>query len=87
MQSVIAIQQAIAAGKQTPRQAIARCFDAIAANDGELRAIRQRADREAVRTYARNLRSQLLAPPLGSKKVLSLRSSGSACRVRPIARP
>ena len=33
-----------------------------------------RADREAVRTYARNLRSQLLAPPLGHKKVLSLRT-------------
>ena len=40
------------------------------------RRIKEKADREAVRTHARNLRSQLLAPPLGSKKVLALRSSG-----------
>lgn len=39
------------------------------------RRLKEKADREAVRTYARNLRSQLLAPPLGHKKVLSLRSS------------
>ncbi len=39
------------------------------------RRMKERADREAVRTFARNLRSQLLAPPLGAKKVLSLRSS------------
>src|SRR5690606_20987956 len=36
------------------------------------RRLKERADREAVRTWARNLRSQLLAPPLGSKKVLAL---------------
>ncbi len=40
------------------------------------RRIKEKADREAVRTYARNLRSQLLAPPLGSKKVLAIRASG-----------
>ncbi|MEO6597716.1 MAG: Tex-like N-terminal domain-containing protein, partial [Planctomycetota bacterium] len=40
------------------------------------RRLKEKADREAVRTYARNLRSQLLAPPLGAKKVLSLRTSG-----------
>ncbi|MBX3464859.1 MAG: helix-hairpin-helix domain-containing protein [Planctomycetes bacterium] len=40
------------------------------------RRIKEKADREAVRTHARNLRSQLLAPPLGAKKVLSLRTSG-----------
>lgn len=39
------------------------------------RRLKERADREAVRTYARNLRSQLLAPPLGHKKVLALRTS------------
>lgn len=39
------------------------------------RRLKEKADREAVRTYARNLRSQLLAPPLGSKKVLALRTS------------
>jgi uncharacterized protein len=39
------------------------------------RRLKEKADREAVRTYARNLRSQLLAPPLGHKKVLSLRSN------------
>ncbi len=39
------------------------------------RRIKEKADREAVRSYARNLRSQLLAPPLGHKKVLSLRTS------------
>ena len=42
------------------------------------RRIKERADREAVRTYARNLRSQLLAPPLGSKKVLVLRTSSKS---------
>ena len=40
------------------------------------RRIKEKADREAVRTYSRNLRSQLLAPPLGHKKVLALRASG-----------
>lgn len=40
------------------------------------RRIKEKADREAVRTYARNLRSQLMAPPLGTKKVLALRASG-----------
>ncbi|MBL9076448.1 MAG: helix-hairpin-helix domain-containing protein [Planctomycetes bacterium] len=40
------------------------------------RRIKEKADREAVRTHARNLRSQLLAPPLGHKKVLALRTSG-----------
>jgi uncharacterized protein len=40
------------------------------------RRIKEKADREAVRTHARNLRSQLLAPPLGAKKVLALRTSG-----------
>jgi protein Tex len=39
------------------------------------RRLKEKADREAVRTYARNLRSQLLAPPLGQKKVLALRTS------------
>jgi transcriptional accessory protein Tex/SPT6 len=39
------------------------------------RRIKEKADREAVRTYARNLRSQLLAPPLGEKKVLTIRTS------------
>ncbi len=42
------------------------------------RRIKERADREAVRTYARNLRSQLLAPALGSKKVLVLRTSSKS---------
>lgn len=40
------------------------------------RRLKERADREAVRAYARNLRSQLMAPPLGPKKVLALRTSG-----------
>ncbi|MFM1873112.1 MAG: hypothetical protein RL398_2534 [Planctomycetota bacterium] len=42
------------------------------------RRIKERADREAVRTYARNLRSQLLAPPIGTKKVLVLRTSSKS---------
>jgi uncharacterized protein len=42
------------------------------------RRLKEKADREAVRTYGRNLRSQLLAPPLGHKKVLSLRTSSKA---------
>lgn len=40
------------------------------------RRMKEKADREAVRVYSRNLRSQLLAPPLGHKKVLALRTSG-----------
>jgi uncharacterized protein len=40
------------------------------------RRIKEKADREAVRTHARNLRSQLLAPALGAKKVLAMRTSG-----------
>jgi len=39
------------------------------------RRLKEKADREAVRTYGRNLRSQLLSPPLGHKKTLSLRTS------------
>ncbi len=39
------------------------------------RRLKEKADREAVRTYARNLRSQLMAPPLGHKKALALRNS------------
>ena len=42
------------------------------------RRLKEKADRESMRTYGRNLRSQLLAPPLGSKKVLALRTSGKA---------
>ena len=42
------------------------------------RRLKEKADREAVRTYGHNLRSQLLAPPLGHKKVLSLRTSSRA---------
>jgi uncharacterized protein len=42
------------------------------------RRLKEKADREAVRTYARNLRSQLMAPPLGAKKVLSLRTSSKS---------
>lgn len=39
------------------------------------RRLKERADREAVRTHARNLRSLLLAPALGDKRVLALRTS------------
>ena len=42
------------------------------------RRLKEKADREAVRTYGRNLRAQLMAPPLGAKKVLSLRTSSKA---------
>ncbi|MBK8100340.1 MAG: helix-hairpin-helix domain-containing protein [Planctomycetes bacterium] len=42
------------------------------------RRMKEKADREAVRTYARNLRSQLMSPPLGSKKVLALRTSSKS---------
>ncbi|MBL8750274.1 MAG: S1 RNA-binding domain-containing protein [Planctomycetes bacterium] len=42
------------------------------------RRLKEKADREAVRTYGRNLRSQLLAPPLGHKRVLSLRTSSKS---------
>ncbi|MEE9128124.1 MAG: helix-hairpin-helix domain-containing protein, partial [Planctomycetota bacterium] len=39
------------------------------------RKIKERADLETVRALARNLRSQLMAPPLGPKKALGLRAS------------
>lgn len=42
------------------------------------RRLKEKADREAVRTYARNLRSQLMSPPLGHQKVLSLRTSSKS---------
>lgn len=42
------------------------------------RRLKEKADRDQLRTYARNLRSQLMAPALGHKKVLSLRTSGKA---------
>ncbi|MBM4062310.1 MAG: S1 RNA-binding domain-containing protein [Planctomycetes bacterium] len=42
------------------------------------RRLKEKADREAVRTYGRNLRSQLMSPPLGHKKVLSLRTSSKS---------
>ncbi|MGC6488190.1 MAG: S1 RNA-binding domain-containing protein, partial [Planctomycetota bacterium] len=42
------------------------------------RRLKEKADRESMRAFSRNLRSQLLAPPLGGKKVLSLRTSGKA---------
>jgi|GEM_PF-2952643 len=59
-------------------------FDSAAAGLREVcgndvrRRLKDKADRESMRTYGRNLRSQLLAPPLGAKKVLSLRTSGKA---------
>ncbi|MHC4814080.1 MAG: S1 RNA-binding domain-containing protein, partial [Planctomycetota bacterium] len=37
--------------------------------------IKERADLETVRALARNLRSQLMAPPLGRRKALGLRAS------------
>lgn len=55
----------------------ARSLQELCGNDVR-RRLKEKADREAMRTYGRNLRSQLLAPPLGSKKVLALRTSGKA---------
>ncbi len=69
MQSVIAIQQAIAAGKQTARQAIARCFDAIAAGDGELHAIRSRADRDETLAQADRATGPLAGIGIGVKDI------------------
>ncbi|MCC6670094.1 MAG: S1 RNA-binding domain-containing protein [Planctomycetes bacterium] len=40
-----------------------------------LRRIKEKVDRETVRAFARNLRSQLLSPPLGPKKALAVRAS------------
>ncbi|MEZ5963512.1 MAG: Tex-like N-terminal domain-containing protein [Planctomycetota bacterium] len=42
------------------------------------RRLKERADRETVRTLARGYRSQLLAPPLGAKKAIGVRASGKA---------
>ena len=39
------------------------------------RRMKEKADRETVRAFTRNLRSQLMSPPLGTKKVLALRAS------------
>ncbi|MHC5063408.1 MAG: helix-hairpin-helix domain-containing protein [Planctomycetota bacterium] len=37
--------------------------------------IKEKADRETVRSFGRSLRAQLLAPPLGPKKCMALRAS------------
>ncbi len=37
--------------------------------------IKEKADRETVRSFGRSLRAQLLAPPLGAKKCMALRAS------------
>lgn len=42
------------------------------------RRIKEKADRDAVRAFGRNLRAQLLSPALGPKKVLSLRTSSKS---------
>jgi len=42
------------------------------------RRLKERADRETVRSLARGYRSQLLAPPLGAKKAIGVRASGKA---------
>ena len=55
----------------------ARGLQELCGNDVR-RRLKEKADREAMRTYGRNLRAQLLSPPLGHKKVLSLRTSGKA---------
>ena len=55
----------------------ARGLQELCGNDVR-RRLKEKADREAMRTYGRNLRSQLLSPPLGSKKVMALRTSGKA---------
>jgi uncharacterized protein len=39
------------------------------------RRAKEKADRETVRNYARNLRSQLLSPPLGPRRTMALRAS------------
>lgn len=39
------------------------------------RRIKEKADRETVRAFTRNLRSQLMSPPLGPRKALALRAS------------
>ena len=36
------------------------------------RRIKEKADRETVRAFTRNLRSQLMSPPLGSEGILQL---------------
>lgn len=42
------------------------------------RRLKEKADRDTVRTLARGYRSQLMAPPLGPKKAFGVRASGKA---------
>ncbi len=42
------------------------------------RRLKEKADRDTVRTLARSYRSQLMAPPLGPKRAFGVRASGKA---------
>ena len=41
-------------------------------NRGTCKAVKQKADEEAIKVFAENLRQLLLAPPLGNRRVLGI---------------
>ena len=63
------------ASSRLVQQAIADCYKRLLAPSMEteiLAGAKMRADREAIRVFADNLRQLLLAPPLGGKNVLAI---------------
>lgn len=69
MQSVIAILDAIAAGRTTPRRAVETCLDAIAAHDRGIGAFDVLADREAVLAAAEAATGPLAGIAVGIKDI------------------
>lgn len=69
MRSVIAIQNAVATGKTTARDAVAECFDTIAEADGAIGAIRHLADRDDCLEAADRASGPLAGIAVGVKDV------------------
>ncbi len=69
MQSVVAIRREIEAGRLTPRKAVARSFDAIAAGEDKIGAIACLADRDAVLKTAETAVGPLAGIAIGIKDI------------------
>ncbi|GLS28894.1 Asp-tRNAAsn/Glu-tRNAGln amidotransferase A subunit [Mesorhizobium albiziae] len=69
MQSFLSILSAIERGEVTPRQAVAKCFDATAAKDAEIGAFRTMADRETTLAAAEQASGPLAGIAVGVKDI------------------
>lgn len=69
MQSVLAIRSEIASGKLTPRDALARSFDAIAEKDSTLHAIERLGNRHAILNAAERATGPLAGIAIGIKDI------------------